>query len=222
MRRKRTLNTEDVRVQVRPAQLSHRKRTVDAEAADTSALAPANPVTGESSQEIWRRWSLERAEHDRQERVREKAAANAESEEGVYAVEIARYVAEHHAQGVCPEWRYLRDLIGKPFTRILRQQPEMRQRDVQSRERIIAGLFEALPLHYRPALAELRTVMELIATARESTTFLLGFELGRQAGRQQTLRDPRVMLAPMADRKLLAPARQRTRTALRLTDGEVK
>ena len=39
--------------------------------------------------------------------------------------------------------------------------------------------------------------------ARETTAFVLGFQLGREAGRQNILRDPRVMLAPEPTRRAL-------------------
>ena len=90
--------------------------------------------------------------------------------------------------------------------RILREQPEMRARDVKAREQIITALFNALPLHLHGALSELRTLIELVSTARESTTFLLGFELGREAGRLGAIRDPRVMLAPDPPRRAALPA----------------
>ena len=186
--------------------------------AKSAALAVANPVTRESSNDIWKRWSDERAERDRRDRLRHRAMAKAETEEGIYHVEIARLIAQHHGQAVCPEWRYLRDLIGRQFSKILHQQPEMRERDVKAREKIVTALFEALPLHLRPALMELRTLLELVTVARESTTALIMFEMGRASGFQQAIRDPRVQLAPMADRKLLAPA-PRQRDPLRLHDG---
>lgn len=164
-----------------------------------------HPLTGESSTDTWKRWSQERAERDRLEQLRQTALNQADTERGIYPVEIARYVAQHHAQGACPEWRYLKDLCAQEFGRILREQPEMRQRDVQSRERIITALFGALPAHMQGALSELRTVMELVATARESAAFLMAFEIGREAGRRDALRDPRVMLAPSPQRRALPP-----------------
>jgi hypothetical protein len=163
----------------------------------------ANPMTGETSKEIWHRWSVERAAKERNERLREQAMAEAESERGIYAIEIARQAAQHHAQGACPEWRFLKDLLAEDFGRVLRQQPEMRQKDVKGREQIIVALFNALPAHLHGALSELRSLIELVSIARESTAFLFGYELGREAGRQGALRDPRVMLAPTPERHAL-------------------
>jgi len=164
----------------------------------------ANPATDETSKDMWRRWSAERLERERQERIRKQALNDAETEHGIYPIEIARQVAAHQAQGACPEWRYLKDLIQEQYGRILRQQPEMRQRDVLAREKIIVALFEGLPAHLHGALSELRTVMDLVAIARESSAFLLGFEIGRASGRQDAIRDPRVMLAPEPERRALS------------------
>lgn len=163
----------------------------------------ANPTTGETSKGMWHRWSLERLERERQEKLKADAAAQAYTERAIFTIEIARAVAQLHGQTVCPEWRYLKDLIAEEYGRILREQPEMRQRDVKAREQIITALFNGLPAHLQGALSELRTVMDLVGMARESTAFLLGFELGREAGRQNILRDPRVMLAPEPTRRAL-------------------
>jgi hypothetical protein len=169
------------------------------------ALSPAiaNPATGETSKEIWHRWSVERHERERGERIRARALAGDASERAIYSTEIARAVAQAHTDAACPEWRYLKDLISTEYGRILREQPEMRQRDVKAREQIIVALFNALPSHLHCALTELRTLIELVSMARETTTFLLGYEIGREAGRRGALRDPRVMLAPDPMRRAL-------------------
>jgi len=83
----------------------------------------------------------------------------------------------------------------------------MRQRDVKAREQIIVALFNGLPAHLHGALSELRTVRDLVGMARESTAFLFGFELGQFAGRQNILRDPRLMLAPQPERRALLTSR---------------
>ena len=182
-----------------------RKRNPRVKANEPGECLPAvaNPGTGETSKEVWHRWSLERTARDRKERLREKAMADAESERAIYSVEIARFVAQHHAQAACPEWRYLRELVQQEYGRILREQPEMRQKDVKAREQIIVALFNALPAHLHGALSELRTLIELVSLARESAAFLIAFEIGREAGRQQAFRDPRVMLAPQPERRAL-------------------
>jgi hypothetical protein len=95
----------------------------------------------------------------------------------------------------------------------------MRQRDVKAREQILIALFNGLPHHLHGALSELRTVMELVATARECTTFLLGYEIGREAGHRLALRDPRVMLAPEPQRCALPVAAD---AMLRLHDGSTE
>ena len=79
------------------------------------------------------------------------------SERAIYPIEIARAVAHRHGPDVCPSWRDLRDLIHEEFGRVLREQPEMRQRDVKAREQIIVALFNGLPAHLQGALSELRT-----------------------------------------------------------------
>jgi hypothetical protein len=172
-----------------------------------SDITVADPATGETSAEtsdaIWQRWARERTERERGEKMQAQARADAYSERAIYSIEIARAVAQHQAPGVCPSWRELRDLIRKEYGRILREQPEMRQRDVKAREQIIVALFNGLPAHLHGALSELRTVIELVGMAREATTFLLGFEIGRASGRQDALRDPRVMLAPEPQRRAL-------------------
>ena len=68
------------------------------------------------------------------------------------------------------------------------RRPEgVRRRDVRAREQIIVALFNGLPAHLHGALSELRTVLELVSMARETTTFLLGYEIGREAGRHGVL-----------------------------------
>lgn len=164
----------------------------------------ANPVTGETSREQWKRWSQERAERDRLEHIREVAAAKAQSEQGIYAVEIAREIATRYASGIAPEWRYLRDMVPQLAAKILRQQPEMKY--AQKRERLFSAVFAELPEHMRGVLTELRALLELVSVARESTAFLIAFEIGREAGRRDALRDPRVMLAPNPEPRALLPA----------------
>ena len=182
------------------------RRTRQTDETAVSLPAVANPVTGEDSREIWQRWSQERTERDHQERILETAVARAQSERGIYAVEIARHVAQEHAQGCCPEWRYLRDLCREDFARILREQPEMRL--ASRREVLMNAVFAELPEHMRGVLAELRKLLELVSLARESAAFLIAFETGREAGRRDALRDPRVMLAPDPARRSLPPMAQ--------------
>lgn len=179
----------------------------------------ANPATGETSQEIWHRWSVDRINRERQERLKTEAEAQALTERGIYPIEIARAIALGAAQGTCPEWRYLKDLIAEDFGRILKRQPEMRQRDVHAREQIIVALFNGLPKHLHGALSELRTVLELVSTAREASAFLVGYEVGRESGRRDAFRDPRVTLAPArTTRKALPGAVDRAPSGpLRLT-----
>jgi hypothetical protein len=183
----------------------------------------ANPATGETSDEVWRRWSSERLERERGERMKAQARADEYAERAIYPIEIARHVAQQHGHDVCPSWRELKDVIREEYGRILREQPEMRQRDVKAREQIIVALFNGLPAHLQGALSELRTVLELVGTAREATSFLLGFEIGRETGRQGMLRDPRVMLAPDPERRALLTAPDSkpkpNHEPLRLTDG---
>lgn len=183
--------------------MSRRRTSTTKDEPGATLPAVVHRVITESADEAWQRWSQERAEQARQQHLAETAAAKAETERGIYPVEIARNVAQTYAHAACPEWRYLKDLIGREFGSILREQPEMRQRDVRARERIIVALFDALPRHMHGALGELRTVLELVTVAREAAAFLIGFEIGREAGHRAALRDPRVMLAPTADRKHL-------------------
>ncbi|MGB2715962.1 MAG: hypothetical protein WBC51_17400 [Vicinamibacterales bacterium] len=171
---------------------------------------PANPITGESSREQWKRWSQERTEKDRREHIREVAAAKAHTEQGIYAVEIAREIAAMYASGIAPEWRYLRDVCRERFAKILRQQPELRY--AEKRERLFNAVVAELPAHMRGVMGELRTLLELVSIARESTAFLIAFEIGREAGRRDALRDPRVMLAPSPQRRALPPHPEEPRT----------
>ena len=57
--------------------------------------AVGNPC-GDTNKQIWHRWSLERAERDRQERLRRQADRQAASEWTVYPIEMARDVAQAH------------------------------------------------------------------------------------------------------------------------------
>ncbi len=178
--------------------------------------ALANPATGETSDDVWRRWSADRLERERADKMKLQARADAYAERAIYPIEVARTVAIEHGQDVCPSWRDLKDLIREEYGRILKEQPEMRQRDVKAREQIIVALFNGLPAHLHGALSELRTVIELVGTAREAAAFLIGFEIGRESGRQNILRDPRVMLAPEPTRRALPSGDQ----LLRLHAGD--
>lgn len=178
---------------------------LDGTTREPSNQLSANSATSETSDQTWRRWSVERIERERGERMQAQARADEFTERGIWSVEIARKVAMEQAHGACPGWRELKPLIQEAYGKILREQPEMRQRDVRAREQIIIALFNGLPAHLHGALSELRTVLELVGTARETTTFLLGYEIGRASGRQDAIRDPRVMLAPEPERRALPP-----------------
>jgi hypothetical protein len=87
------------------------------------------------------------------------------------------------------------------FAKILRQQPEMKY--AQKRERLFNAVVAELPEHMRGVMTELRALLELVSIARESTAFLIAFEIGRESGRRDALQDPCVMLAPNPERRAL-------------------
>lgn len=176
---------------------ARRRRTMQpGENIPPAAVVIANPATGETSEQVWKRWSQDRAERERQEELRAKAVAQEQTEAAIFAVETARLIGEKYLAGAAPDWRLMKPLCSREFQNIVRQMPEMRQRDVKSREQIITALFGALPAHMHGALTELRTVIELVSVAREAAAFLVGFETGRASGRRDAFRDPRVQLLP--------------------------
>jgi hypothetical protein len=56
----------------------------------------------------------------------------------------------------------------------------------------------------------------LVITTRECAAFLIAFEIGREAGRRDALRDPRVMLAPTPEWRALPAHQPEADTTLRL------
>lgn len=162
-----------------------------------------NPLT-EGSRAAWTRWSEDRADRDAAERI--QATAEKATDRAVYAREIAEAIADDAAK-VVPDWRLLRPEVAAAFIKIVRQQPEYRQREVGQRESMLRLIEDNLPTHIRPLMQDLRTIHELTALARESAAFLVGHATGRKArhtddhGRRAGLRPNRkpLRLALAAD-----------------------
>jgi hypothetical protein len=141
---------------------------------------PPPPVTeDDQSRAQWARWSEDRAERDRAARI--QATAQTALDKAVFAREIAAAIATDAAK-LCPDWRLLRPDVAAAFMRIVRQQPEFRQKELTQRDSMIRLIQDNLPRHIEPLVQDLLTVTELITLARESSAFLVGYETGRKAG----------------------------------------
>ena len=97
------------------------------------------------------------------------------------------------------------------FTRIVKQQPEYRLKEIQQRDSILRLIQDNLPRHIQPLVQDFQTVNELVALARESAAFLVGHATGRKAARLHTDNRGRVRNGTRANR-----------VPLRLGDGTSK
>jgi hypothetical protein len=137
----------------------------------------ADSAEAEASREQWARWSEDKTDRERAARI--TTTAQTALDKAVYAREIAAAIATDAAKLV-PDWRILRPEVAAAFMRIVKQQPEFRQRELQQRDSMLRLIADNLPAHIQPLMRDLQTVTELIALARESSAFLVGYETGRK------------------------------------------
>jgi hypothetical protein len=161
-----------------------RKATVDSERAgivrreaQREADEPLIRINNLPVRSDWSAWSQEqdrkRIEHD----VRERTSA---VEQAIYPREIAAKMAAEAERQIIPEWRLLKLEHGGAFMRIVKQQPEFQQRDIQQRENLLRAVMDHLPRHLQPAVHDLRVLWELLTVAHEAAAFTVGVETGRR------------------------------------------
>lgn len=153
---------------------------------DEPATVPAvvSPLA-EDSAATWARWSEDRAERERAERIEVEAKGQTALDRAVYSREIAEAIADDAAKQI-PDWRLLRPEVAAAFIRIVRQQPEYRQREIQQHDSVMRLIEDNLPAHIRPLVRDVHTITELITLAREAAAFLVGHATGRKAARLHT------------------------------------
>jgi len=183
----------------------------DAPAKRTPAVTAiaVNPLT-EKSDATWQRWSEERAERERVARIAAEAQTSTALDRAVYAREIAEAIADDAAKQI-PDWRLLRPEVAAAFSRIVKQQPEYRIKEIQQRDSILRLIQDNLPRHIQPLVQDFQTVNDLMALARESAAFLVGHATGRKAARLHT-----------DDRGRVRSSTRPNRGPLRLGDGTSK
>lgn len=141
-------------------------------------LEPPPCVADEESRAQWARWSEDRADRERAARI--QVTAQTALDKAVFAREIAEAIATD-ASKLCPDWRILRPEVAAAFMRIVRQQPEFRQKEITQRDSMIRLIQDNLPRHIEPLVRDFMTVTELITLARESSAFLVGYAVGIKA-----------------------------------------
>jgi hypothetical protein len=98
-----------------------------------------------------------------------EATAQTPLERAIYSIEIADAIAADAAK-LIPSCRLLRPEVTAAFMKIVRQQPEYRQKEIQQRNSILRLTHDNLPRHIPPLVQDFQTVNELMALARESAT----------------------------------------------------
>src|SRR5438874_817953 len=110
--------------------------TTDDEPATVPAVVTAHEPLTEESRAIWAQWAEDREARDRAARIEAESKGQIALDKAIYAREIAEAIADDAAKQI-PDWRLLRQEIAAPFTRIVRQQPEYRQKEIQQRDSIL-------------------------------------------------------------------------------------
>jgi hypothetical protein len=124
----------------------------------------------------WSEWS---AQHERQRIANETAEVQKRIGTPIYPREMAVKLAADTARIGVPDWRLLRDEHRGDVARILREQPELHQRDMRQRDQLLRAVFDHLPAHLRPVLSDLRVLWDVLIVAHEATAYLIGVETGR-------------------------------------------
>ncbi len=129
----------------------------------------------------WSEWS---EQHERDRLAREAADVQKRLSTPIWPREQAAKLAQETARIGVPDWRLLRDEHRGDVARILREQPELQQRDVKQRDHLLNAIFRSLPSHLQPTLSDLRLLWEQVIIAHEATAYLIGIETGRVLERQ--------------------------------------
>lgn len=128
----------------------------------------------------WSEWS---AEHERQRIAANVAATQAAIDTPIYPREIAERIADDYAKVAFPDWRLLKVESGALLRQLIRDQPEMKQREIKQRAEIMTLIRRNLPGHIAALVSDLETIYGLISTAQESAAFMVGYAMGRKAER---------------------------------------
>lgn len=122
------------------------------------------------------------AENDRRAALT-AAERQAAIDKPIYPRELAEKIASDYVKVAFPDWRLLRHESRQLFGQLVKQQPEMAQREIKQRYQILTMVRSNLPGHIVPLVTDLQTIYDLLTTAQESAAFMVGFALGRKAER---------------------------------------
>lgn len=176
-----------------------RAATLD-ERAIVPAVATVNPLT-ESDGDTWKRWSQDHHTRQLQKKAEAQAANEAIATGPIYPRELAQRIASDAARQILPDWRLLRSEHGGFLQRLIAQQPEMRLREIQQFSPLLRLIGDNLPSHIRPLVADLETIVELRAVAREAAAFFVGMETGRKLEHQHVDAQGRLRQSHRAPRR---------------------
>ncbi len=112
--------------------------------------------------------------------------SQAASERPIYPREHAEKIAADYVKQAYPDWRLLRFESQSMWSRLLRDQHEMKLPEVKRRSDVVSLLRNSLQGHLRPILDDLQRIQDLMATAREAAAFMVGFSLGKKAAAVHT------------------------------------
>lgn len=129
----------------------------------------------------WSEWSAERERKRLEAEIKERARV---IDQPIYPREIAAKLADDAARSIVPDWRLLREDHRALFVQLLRQQPELQQREVKQLDSLLRLIGDQLPAAMRPLLTDYRTILELRILAHETAAFLVGIESGKRLARQ--------------------------------------
>lgn len=142
---------------------------------------PALPAVAPTPRADWSDWSqtYERQRLENDIRIRQQAAETA-----IYPREIAAKMADDAARQCVPDWRLVREEQTALFSKLLRLQPELQQREVKQLDNVLRLVSDNLPRHLQTLLSDLRIILALQQRAHETAAFLVGCETGRRLERQ--------------------------------------
>lgn len=128
----------------------------------------------------WSAWSAEQERKRIEHNIRETERV---LNTPIYTREIAEKLADDYCQRAVPDWRLLLQENRGLVTKIVRAQPEYKQREVHQRGDLLRLIRDQLPRHMQPLVADLETITDLTTQAREAAAFLVGYCTGRKAER---------------------------------------
>lgn len=144
---------------------------------------PIKPVTvaqvlSETSADVWRRWSQDRAIRAQQRAINAEAERREAANLPIYPRECAMRLAED-TRTVAPDWRHMRPTLGAAWGRLLKAQPELAPDLTKQREATVTAVFNSVPLHLQASVTDLRQLIDLLLMGHEAAAYHVGFEAGR-------------------------------------------